>query len=96
MLKINLNDETDELTVIKNDGGKWIPETSHEGWSHTIVGYNECAFIIATQRLQTGETSVVVLLSRVDDHIKSETRVCNWADVSDTINYTIESLWKMK
>ena len=93
MLKISLNDETGELTIIENDDGVWRYETVNCGWSHTICGYGERAFIIATQSLQNGETSVVILLSSVDSYIKIEKRTCKWAEVSETINSMIEYLW---
>jgi len=93
MLKISLNDHTGELTIIENDDGVWRCETVNCGWSHTICGYGERAFIITTQSLQNGETSVVVLLSRVDSCIKIEKRKCKWEGVSNTINSMIEYLW---
>ena len=94
MLKVSLNDEIGELTIIENDDGVWRCETVNCGWSHTICGYGERAFIITTQSLQNGETSVVVLLSSVDDYIKIEKRVCKWEEVSNTINEMIECLWR--
>jgi len=82
-----------EITIIENDEGEWEVETGNCGWSYTITGYGECAFIIATQALQNGETDIVVLLSRVADYIDMEKRTCKWGKETPTINSMIEYLW---
>ena len=93
MLKIHLDDMDAEITIIENDEGEWEVETGNCGWSYTITGYGECAFIIATQALQRGVTDIAVLLSRVDDFIKIDHKTCKWGKETQTINSMIECLW---